>query len=122
MENKAIVKESEFGQELTERYNAEKKIIEANSGGFEDFSNYLYEHGPSDVNIGALRGSDKADFAAANKIAGYRSTPSGYTWHHHEDLGRMQLVKTSVHDAAQSGLHHSGGRSIWKQVFGLKSY
>jgi RHS repeat-associated protein len=116
--NIKIVEESKFGQETIKRYNAEKKFVEANTGGFDDFSHALYTEGPNDVNIGLLRGSDPADFAAANKAAGYKSTPAGYTWHHHEDLGRMQLVRTDVHAAAS----HSGGRSIWKKVFGIKDY
>lgn len=36
-------------------------------------------------------------------------TPDGYTWHHHEEIGKIQLVETEPHD--QSG--HTGGRSIW---------
>ncbi len=36
-------------------------------------------------------------------------TPDGYTWHHTEEKGRMQLVDADVH--AQTG--HTGGRVIW---------
>lgn len=36
-------------------------------------------------------------------------TPDGYTWHHHEQAGKLQLVDEEIH--AQSG--HSGGRAIW---------
>lgn len=36
-------------------------------------------------------------------------TPDGYTWHHHEEKGKMQLVDTQTH--LQTG--HTGGRSIW---------
>ena len=36
-------------------------------------------------------------------------TPDGYTWHHNEEIGRMQLVKSDIH--ALTG--HTGGRSIW---------
>ena len=35
--------------------------------------------------------------------------PKEYTWHHHEDKGRMQLVDTEVHTKTA----HTGGRSIW---------
>ena len=35
--------------------------------------------------------------------------PEGYTWHHHEEPGRMQLVDTEVHAKTL----HTGGRSIW---------
>jgi len=36
-------------------------------------------------------------------------TPDGYTWHHKEDPGVMQLVKTEIHQRTA----HTGGRSIW---------
>lgn len=32
-----------------------------------------------------------------------------YTWHHHQDPGRMQLVENGIHSMTQ----HSGGREIW---------
>lgn len=36
-------------------------------------------------------------------------TPDGYTWHHHEDTGKMQLVDSKTHN--QTG--HTGGKVIW---------
>lgn len=36
-------------------------------------------------------------------------TPDGYTWHHNEEKGKMQLVDSQTH--AQTG--HTGGRSVW---------
>lgn len=36
-------------------------------------------------------------------------TPEGYTWHHSEEKGKMQLVKYETHMKT----HHTGGRSIW---------
>lgn len=36
-------------------------------------------------------------------------TPQGYTWHHNEEPGFLQLVNEETHD--QTG--HTGGRSIW---------
>ena len=35
--------------------------------------------------------------------------PNDYTWHHNEVKGRMELVKTNIHDATA----HTGGKSIW---------
>ena len=35
--------------------------------------------------------------------------PDGFTWHHNEKEGLMQLVKTDIHD--KTG--HTGGMSIW---------
>jgi hypothetical protein len=36
-------------------------------------------------------------------------TPSGYTWHHNEQPGKMQLVESKIHATTA----HTGGRSIW---------
>ena len=40
-------------------------------------------------------------------------TPRGYTWHHNEEPGKMQLVKTSDHDRTIGGAAHTGGNSLW---------
>lgn len=39
--------------------------------------------------------------------SGYR--PEGCTWHHHQQVGKMQLVESSVHDVSR----HTGGKSLW---------
>lgn len=54
--------------------------------------------------------ADKLGFDAA-AIENLQSsvTPEGYDWHHHEEVGRMQLVDEEIH--SQTG--HTGGRSIW---------
>ncbi len=36
-------------------------------------------------------------------------TPSGYTWHHHQQDGKMQLVPTDIHDKSA----HTGGKALW---------
>jgi hypothetical protein len=36
-------------------------------------------------------------------------TPDGYTWHHNEECGKMQLVDSEIH--AKTG--HTGGKAIW---------
>lgn len=38
-----------------------------------------------------------------------RQTPSGFTWHHHQERGRLDLVETKIH----SKVPHKGGFSIW---------
>ena len=35
--------------------------------------------------------------------------PQGYTWHHNEELGKMELIDTETHD--KTG--HTGGKVIW---------
>lgn len=34
---------------------------------------------------------------------------TGFTWHHHQDMGRMQLIPQSVHDVTG----HVGGMKMW---------
>lgn len=40
-------------------------------------------------------------------------TPEGYTWHHNEEVGKMELVKTEDHDRTQGGAAHTGGKALW---------
>lgn len=35
--------------------------------------------------------------------------PQGFTWHHNEERGMMNLVNTEIHD----GTRHTGGKVIW---------
>ena len=35
--------------------------------------------------------------------------PSKYTWHHHQDKGKLILVDSEIH----SNVNHHGGFSIW---------
>jgi hypothetical protein len=79
--------------------------------GYPDFSNFLYKEGPNDVMIEPT-GNRSKDFKAANEAAGYASTPKGYTWHHHQTPGRMQLAETEPH--AKTG--HTGGFSSGNQI------
>ncbi len=39
----------------------------------------------------------------------YGWTPDGYTWHHNEQKGVMQLVDSYLHENSR----HTGGRAIW---------
>ncbi|WP_082363531.1 HNH endonuclease [Chondromyces crocatus] len=73
--------------------------------GYPDFSAFRHPT-IGDVRI-ELSGSRSTDFARANTAAGVTETPAGYTWHHHQDRGLMQLVETNVHKYTG----HSGGFS-----------
>ncbi|WP_026930075.1 HNH endonuclease [Glycomyces tenuis] len=75
------------------------------SNGYPDFSQWRHPT-VSDVRI-TLTGSRSKDFTLANQKAGLTSTPAGYTWHHHQDKGLMQLIETGVH--RKTG--HTGGFS-----------
>ncbi|ROO84499.1 intein [Actinocorallia herbida] len=65
--------------------------------GFPDFSQWRHPSVP-DVRI-VLTGSRSRDFRLANQAAGLPSTPAGYTWHHHQDEGLMQLIERGIHAA-----------------------
>ena len=85
--------------------------IRYNSVGYPDFSMQLYKgtYGLDQVRI-KLTGSRRLDEAAANAAAGFKQTPDGFTWHHHEDCGLMQLVDERIH----GDFWHSGGFSLNK--------
>ena len=109
----------------------QKTVIDAEgneaTGVFPKFESDFDAQLPRDM----LKSSDKEQFTecnnqlkdavskdpeAAKKFSGEQleqikngDTPDGYTWHHNEECGKMQLVKSDVH--AQTG--HTGGRSIW---------
>jgi hypothetical protein len=73
--------------------------------GYLNFSAWRHPS-VSDVRI-QLSGNRSTDFARANRAAGLSETPAGYTWHHHQDSGLMQLVDSKVHAATD----HTGGLS-----------
>jgi hypothetical protein len=70
--------------------------------GYPDFSSFMLK----EVRIN-YTGSRSADFKLADQAARIKpgNRPKGYTWHHHEDGLRMQLVPTKVHDS----VGHWGG-------------
>ncbi len=45
-----------------------------------------------------------------SKLPKSYQAPTGYRWHHHQDVGRMQLVKFEEHRLATP---HTGGMAIW---------
>ncbi|MGC9342799.1 MAG: HNH endonuclease, partial [Bacteroidales bacterium] len=63
-----------------------------------------------------LKNKVEADHAFAGKFTKEQleqikngETPDGYTWHHNETSGKMELVRTDVHQANR----HTGGKAIW---------
>jgi hypothetical protein len=88
-----------------------KLSVPIKENGFPDFSGALHpEKGTVYIRY---TGSRRNDFRAANRKRGKQPTPPGYTWHHHEVVGIMQLVKTSVH----RGKNHIGGIFYWEMAF-----
>lgn len=71
--------------------------------GFPDFKRYAVR----DVRIEPSK-SRTTDEVRADKLAGYSASnprPSNYTWHHHQESGRMQLIPRDIHDYVK----HTGG-------------
>ncbi|MFY0527395.1 HNH endonuclease [Archangium gephyra] len=60
-----------------------------------------------DPALGRLLGLGPEDI---EKLATSIKAPDGYTWHHHQDVGRMQLILTRAHQLAAP---HTGGMAIW---------
>jgi hypothetical protein len=89
--------------------------------GYPDFSTAKGPPGnpivKDSVEIPDMQGKNSADFSAANQAmrdkhgSDWRK-PEGYTWHHKEDGVTMELVRTDVHNKADSGAAHTGGASI----------
>jgi A nuclease of the HNH/ENDO VII superfamily with conserved WHH len=57
-----------------------------------------------------LTGTRHEDDALANLMSG---SPWVGTWHHHEVVGIMQAVDTSMHQ-----FYHLGGATIYKSIYG----
>jgi len=78
--------------------------VQFKSNGFPDFSPYASK----EVQIEGLTGKYRIDARMANQAVGFKSTPSGYTWHHLEDGQTMQLVPSDLHNAVR----HTGGAAV----------
>jgi hypothetical protein len=76
--------------------------IRYNRRGFPDFGKYVEKRA-----FIRASGDRRQDFARANEIRGFRKTPEGYTWHHHQNMREMQLIPTKIHDA----FRHTGGHA-----------
>ena len=102
---------------LPEKYRANGLHIDTD--GFPEFEPYALTlpNGKKSVRI-EYTGSRTKDFAEANRLAGYKRTPEGYTWHHHQDVGEMILVPTDLHDTVK----HAGGVVVNKHATGVETY
>jgi RHS repeat-associated protein len=115
----STISNSKWAEQFNPTAWAKGYNVPVKSNGYPDFSRYLYTGGVAPV--GAITsmntvkikmtGNYAGDFAAANKAAGFSATPEGYTWHHTEVMGELQLVKTEAHAAAR----HSGGVQLYRE-------
>lgn len=81
----------------------ENLYTKSDSNQFSECNNQLKDAIETDDELAKL--FDEEQLEQIND--GY--TPDGYTWHHNEETGKMQLVDSEIH--AKTG--HTGGRSIW---------
>ena len=66
-----------------------------------------------------LSGDYYWDAKLANQQCGLSETPSGYVWHHVEDMQTMLLIPQDLHSVAMGGMSHTGGASLIKTSLGL---
>lgn len=75
----------------------------SNAAQFEHATNQLREAVAADPELGAQFTEEQLEQITNGE------TPDGYTWHHAENSGELQLVDTTIH--AQTG--HTGGQVVW---------
>ncbi len=76
--------------------------------GYPILDSFRYQgtDGLNQVNI-PYTGNRSSDFRLANQAAGFKRTPRGFTWHHHQNGTTMQLVQRGPHAV----IPHTGGFS-----------
>lgn len=84
---------------------AEELYLESDDVHFELANNTLYQAIQEDPSLVRELGLSNADV----QVLANGETPEGFTWHHNEEPGKLQLVNEEIHE--QTG--HTGGRSIW---------
>ena len=80
--------------------------VPVNANDFADFSGHVLTETTLPQSFWGM--TDDQQFNYLNQQFG-GTQPPGYTWHHHQDPGRMQLVAFGVHNMTS----HHGGRDVW---------
>ncbi|MFJ7726113.1 HNH endonuclease [Neobacillus sp. NPDC097160] len=68
---------------------------------------YANEQLAEAINHNPELGNDFTESQRAKIFA--NETPEGYTWHHSEEPGKLELVDEEIH----AGTGHTGGRELW---------
>lgn len=105
IDKKITKKEKEAIKELAVKEGLIPQIYVDPKTGFADFTKFVIREAKLPKEL--WNKSDDIQFRWLDKQIGGR--PKGYTWHHHQDEGRMQLVEFGVHNVT----NHNGGRSVW---------
>ena len=82
-------------------------LIEVRPDHFRAANKRLHDAIQSDAGLARRLGLTEEQVAA---LPTSRKPPVGHTWHHHQDVGRMQLITDSAHELAKP---HTGGMAIW---------
>jgi len=88
---------------VTEVQLDESQYLDTDNNQFKTCNMSLKQQVENDPNLKAKFSKEQLE-----QIENGR-TPSGYTWHHHQQDGKMQLVSTEVHDQSA----HTGGKALW---------
>lgn len=130
---KKIMSSDEAAQVATREFNGMTYKVRKDEQGFPEFT--VFETYLSDEHINTCK--QEPHFEAANKRLGQmlrenptlkqhlgltekqvryftaepprKGSPKGLTWHHHQDVGKMQLVHESLH----MRFGHVGGMQVW---------
>lgn len=65
-----------------------------------------------------LSGNYAWDVNLANAQCGYLQTPTGFVWHHVEDMQTMLLIPQDLHAIAAGSTSHTGGAALIKALLG----
>ncbi len=83
-------------------------FIKVSADGIADFGKHVKTRLPLPEHLWKV--GDRQQFSYLDgKLAEKGMSRKGYTWHHHQDAGWMELVPMGLHNAYT----HKGGRSIW---------
>ncbi|REL26564.1 hypothetical protein DXX93_08205 [Thalassotalea euphylliae] len=87
--------------------------IHVNSGKpldhFRQANQNLAKQLKNNPNLAKKLGLTDEQVAHILKVPPSSDPAKGLTWHHHQDVGRMQLIDRATHDT----FRHTGGMSIW---------
>ncbi len=91
---------------------------------FKDYSlktvKFPFPNKETALNHTGLSGNYYWDSKLANAYCGLPNTPSGYVWHHVEDMQTMMLVPQDLHSIAKGGMPHDGGASLIRKLLDMQ--
>jgi len=96
------------GNKWYERHKLYPNGVGFDSKGYPKFDNFSTKT----IDVPGMTGERASDSKLANKLAGYDITPSGYSWHHHQNGRKMLLLPDDLH----RGIGHNGGAGLIKMV------